>query len=384
LAALEKLEAVGDGAVEKEAENIASVITTTNITLIAVILAGIVLAVVVTLVSVRLIAHPVGNIADSLRDIAEGEGDLTVSLEVKGDDETAELARAFNSFVGKIRNTVKKVAEVSTRLSLQNMELAEVSSSANDMAMRQQSETDQVATAITEFSQTSEVVAGNAAEVAAANNEASKETTQGIRVVQTMLNNITKLSEEVTQAAEVIHHLDSDAESIEKILEVIRGIAEQTNLLALNAAIEAARAGDQGRGFAVVADEVRQLATRSQASTEEINSLIERLRGDSKRAVDVMELSSKQAQETMGQTEQVNHSFTAITMAVTKANDMATQIASAAEEQSAVSEEVTRNIVNITSLANESTNSMNQVTVTGQELTRLSDELQALVGGFKI
>lgn len=381
---LEVLEEQGDGTVENEKVNAHDLMITIDSLIIIGAILGIIIAIIAIFITVRSVVNPIQNIVKSMKDISSGEGDLTVQLPVNGDDETAQLSKAFNNFVSKIRHTMLDVANATEQLGQQSQQLATVSSQNLDAANRQQGETDLVATAITEFSQTSEVVASNASHVADANNEASKQTQQGQQVINDMVGRITQLSDDVGRSADVINHLDQDAESIERILDVIRGIAEQTNLLALNAAIEAARAGDQGRGFAVVADEVRELATRSQASTEEINTLIEQLRADSQNAVETMTHSREQATQTMQQTEQVNQTFSAITNAVGQANDLAAQIASAALQQSSVSEEVTRNIVNIKDLSSDNAKGTAHVANTSHELSDLANKLQNLVGSFKL
>src|SRR5690606_31968978 len=153
----------------------------------------------------------------------------------------------------------------------------------------QQTETDQVATAMNEMTATVQEVARNAQQAPDAAHRATNEASAGKRVVSQTIDAIDTLANEVQKAADVIHTLEIDSGNIGGILDVIRGIAEQTNLLALNAAIEAARAGEQGRGFAVVADEVRTLASRTQSSTQEIQQMIEKLQSGARQAVSVME-----------------------------------------------------------------------------------------------
>jgi methyl-accepting chemotaxis protein len=152
----------------------------------------------------------------------------------------------------------------------------------------------------------------------------------------------------------------------------------------LNAAIEAARAGEQGRGFAVVADEVRTLASRTQASTQEIQTMIERLQAGSRDAVHVMFEGSEQATLSVERAAQAGESLTIITEAIGGIVDMNTQIAAAAEEQSVVSEELNRSITTISQVAEQTTTAANHNANAGKELAALSTQLQNGVKKFKV
>jgi methyl-accepting chemotaxis protein len=197
-------------------------------------------------------------------------------------------------------------------------------------------------------------------------------------VVEDTIAAIGALTQEVKGAAGVIHQLKQESANIGKVLDVIRGIAEQTNLLALNAAIEAARAGEQGRGFAVVADEVRTLASRTQHSTQEIQSLIQRLQNGAGQAVAAMEQGSRAAELGMAQTARTGAALEEIRRAVATINDLHTQIAAAAEGQSAVAAEVNRNIANISTVARDTADSARHTEAVSREMYTLSENLRRL------
>jgi len=235
-----------------------------------------------------------------------------------------------------------------------------------------------------EMSATVQEVSRNISGTAQAADDANKETVTGSNVVSDAVEGVQKLAAQLESATNVIHQLEQDSEDINAVLDVIKGVAEQTNLLALNAAIEAARAGEQGRGFAVVADEVRTLAGRTQASTEEINQVIEKLQSGSCKAVEVMSKSRDDAHAVVDKAIKAGESLAIITTTVAHINDMSAQIASAAEQQSATSEEINRNIVNISGMANETATGAQQTAVASEELAKLGAELQTLVNEFQI
>jgi methyl-accepting chemotaxis protein len=332
----------------------------------------------------RSIVQPISLASAKMRDIAEGEGDLTQRLPVQGDDELAQLSSAFNSFVDTIHAVVRQVAGATTQLTGAAEELSAASEQTTSHILRQQQETDQVAAAMTEMAATAQEVAHSATATAEASHAADSEARHGQSVVDKSIAAIDVLAREVESAAGVIQQLEGDAEGIGRVLDVIRGIADQTNLLALNAAIEAARAGEQGRGFAVVADEVRTLAQRTQQSTSEIQDMIERLQGSAKGAVEVMERGRSQARLSVEQAGAAGVSLKTITQAVATINDMTARIASAAEEQTSVSEEISRNVNNIAAVVVETAHDTQRATGASESLARLAGDLQSRVAQFKI
>ena len=330
------------------------------------------------------ITCPLRQAVHAMHDIAEGEGDLTHRLEQKGSNEIADLAGAFNQFASKVQAMVQQVTRSVEQISTASEEMSLITDQTNKEIQSQQSETDQVATAMNQMTATVQEVASHAARAADSARQADEEAQDGKRIMQQTLNAMDTLANEVENAAGVIHTLEKESEEIGTVLDVIRGIAEQTNLLALNAAIEAARAGEQGRGFAVVADEVRTLASRTQASTQEIQNMIERLQSGANNAVKAMEAGQTQARKGVEQASLAGASLETITKSVTTISDMNMQIASAAEEQSSVADEINRNIATISQSADNTAHGSQQTAIAGDELARLAAELRELVGHFKV
>ncbi|WP_425287514.1 methyl-accepting chemotaxis protein [Pseudomonas panipatensis] len=237
------------------------------------------------------------------------------------------------------------------------------------------SRTDQVATAMHEMSATAQEVARHAADAARAADDADQHAQSGERVMQSTIQTITQVSDEIASTAEVIRRLEADSGRIGKVLEVIRGIAEQTNLLALNAAIEAARAGEQGRGFAVVADEVRTLAQRTAESTAEIHQIIDTVQTGAVNAVRAIESGQSRSEQGLEQVTQAGDMLQSITHAVEAIRDMNRQIATAAEEQTSVAEDISRNLAEITSIASTNDENVQRTHRASQHLHGLSGEL---------
>ncbi|MFQ6347456.1 methyl-accepting chemotaxis protein [Pseudomonas sp. R11F] len=227
-------------------------------------------------------------------------------------------------------------------------------------------------------------VSGYASTASKATSLADAEVDSGHRLVGEVTVAIEELATILDQATSRVNQVSSDSENIETVIEVINAIAAQTNLLALNAAIEAARAGEQGRGFAVVADEVRSLATRTQASTQEIRDMIGKLQSGTQDAAGIMQRSRSLAQVTVAQTRDSQAALGKISQEVGAINAMNAQIASAAVQQSAAAEEVAQNVTRIHSSTVQSAARSEQVENSNHELVELADRLSTQVAFFNV
>lgn len=332
--------------------------------------------------SVTAITVPLAKVNELLR--IASSGDLTHRLDDSSRDEFGLLSKNCNTLIENLKRLIEGIHQRAEQLAAASGETSSVTEQTTRSIQEQKSQISQIAAATTEMHSTSVLVSQSAddtlKEIGNADDEAEK--VKGISLDNK--HTIEVLARDVQEAADVINKLHQDSASIGGILDVIRGVADQTNLLALNAAIEAARAGEQGRGFAVVADEVRTLASRTQKSTQEINSMIEVLQAGAEKAVAVMTQGKQQTDVCVAQTEKATQALDLITEAVHKAHEVSTRIEQAAREQNQVSAEISEKLESIVGIAEETTLGAQQTTASSVEVARLAEELQESIGEFKV
>lgn len=330
-----------------------------------------------------LIVKPIRGVASGLEGIAQGEGDLTARLDVKGRDETAQLAGWFNQFLEAIRTLIQRIGQAAGQIHSSSGSATEVSVEMAEVAERQREAVDMVSTAFHEMVATSNEVARSCSQAADSADNGQRQAHTGQQQIDAAVNSVGRLSEEIGHSAQAMEQLERDSNDIQSILGTIRSIAEQTNLLALNAAIEAARAGEQGRGFAVVADEVRALAKRTADSTGEIDGLLGNLARRTHQMGKQMHASLEVSQETVVSINEARESFGLIRESVDVIRDMNTQIATAAEEQHQVAEDINRHISQIHGDAQLVASLADSTRQDAQQLTALSQTLNQLVSRFR-
>lgn len=322
----------------------------------------------VSVIISRFVSRPLSNTVEMIRDIAEGEGDLTKRLDINSEDEVGKLARWFNSFIVNLQDMIANIAGNADTLNGSSEELTSLSrvmaSSSDEMAERSNT----VASAAGEMR-------SNMDSVAAAMEEASANTGIVATATEEMTNTINEIASNsekarvitdgaVSQAkvaSDRVEELGIAADDIGKVTETITEISEQTNLLALNATIEAARAGEAGKGFAVVANEIKELARQTAEATQDIKTKIEGIQGSTAGTVSDIEQISK---------------------IINDVNEIVSTIATAVEEQSVTTKEIANNVIQVSQGINEINENVAQSSVFSGQIASDIAEVNSSTGGM--
>lgn len=376
-------EAVANHAEQAQAETLAKIAVYEKIQLAVIIIALLIAAIAGYIVPKRL-NERVSHLASRIKEIAEGDGDLTQRINSTAKDELGDLAHEFDGFVERLRGIISSIHQQSQSLGGMTSELGHASERTSGVTMNLVNASNSIVSAAHEMSMSSQQMAGVAHDTAGEANNSNALTEQGIQAVNNSQTAIDSLVGDINDALSRATELEKSSEAIASVLEVIRNIAEQTNLLALNAAIEAARAGEQGRGFAVVADEVRTLATRTQDSTNEIESMIEQLKVNVQGSSRAIQNSRTNADTTVSNFDEVIRIFDALQESFGKVQEMAAQTAQATQEQSTVTDEINVNLASMKHQTDEVQSVSELVQEQSSQISNLFQELDRQVGSFKV
>lgn len=385
---------------------------TFNLSVISAMIAGILFTIFISISLKKIIVIPITKVTAMLKDIAQGEGDLTKTLDSKSKDEIGELSHWFNQFTlsqKQMIGNIKKIADEALKSGeAVSFSFQEVNSTSNEVANTIQ-EIALGSQNLSKFSQETKnnadtliksikEVANNAQTSANNANRANEAAQQGSQTAKEAGEKMKSISQSVNGTAKVIQELGEKSVQINKIIEVINSISGQTNLLALNAAIEAARAGEAGKGFAVVADEVRKLAEDSQKATKQIEQMILEIVANTKLAVDSMgkgtievEEGSKIINESLESLQEIGNSVSVVATNIE-------EISAATQEQMASSENVQKAISEVSLISEKSAASTEKVSASMEETTsamafvansaknmvKTASDLNDIVNKFKI
>jgi methyl-accepting chemotaxis protein len=338
---------------------------------------------VIGLIVRKVVIKPLHGLKQTMEKVGS-ESDLRPRVALGANDEFYEVGQAVNSMLDQFQPTINDLAHTMDGLASSAERLAQVTNKTQGGVAEQEKETEQLTVAIGELSIAAERVAQNASGAEQAAAEAKSNASAGGEVVNQVSHSISRLAKRVDDAADVVKKLAEGTQNIGQVSESITAIAEQTNLLALNAAIEAARAGEQGRGFAVVADEVRSLAQRTQEATQEIQEIIEQLASSSDKAVEVMDGSKEEADQSVADSSRAGEALKQISSAVVSISEMNSQIATAASEQTAVASEINKNIIAINEVSHHTAEGTCQTLKESEGVAQISQRLGKMVNQFKV
>ena len=339
-------------------------------TIFAVVVVGIVLLMVWGVALVRSVSKAMQNMISMVKDLAEGEGDLTKRLEIVTNDELGALAKWFNKFLDEIHHIISQAAGTAEQVARASEALNTTSQQITANSEQTSAQADVVSKAAMAVSQNLQTVATGAKEMEASIKEIASNATEAAKVATSAV----KVAETTTV---IVSKLGESSTEIGQVIKVITSIAQQTNLLALNATIEAARAGEAGKGFAVVANEVKELAKATAKATEDIRRKIEAIQTDTKAAVDAIASIS-------GVINQVNEISGTIATSVEEQNATTNEMSRNVSEAAQGSSEITCNIAGVAEAAQGTTRGATDTQKASQQLVEMSTQLRSLVGQFKI
>lgn len=325
-----------------------------------------------------------GMVSNRIQQISSGDGDLRERISAGAPDELGVLAQRFNLLLDSIAQLVGSIRHSAQSLSGEVASLAGNVDQVREGALGQSTAVSALAASYHETSIATVEVAKIAVRTAELTHTAMEDTHTGATVVRQAADDVTQLAQEFRATLHQADSLKQNSEKIVSMVETIRTVAQQTNLLALNAAIEAARAGEQGRGFAVVADEVRSLASRTQESTDEIESIISRFQAEVLSVFDSIQSGCGRMDDSVQLSRSVSEHFSRVREMVGQINDLALQTATATEEQSNVSEEINRNITLIDDKAQRNSESADDVSRIATAMRQEADALMQQVTRFRI
>ncbi|MFC3022942.1 methyl-accepting chemotaxis protein [Vibrio zhugei] len=349
-----------------------------------VIMIGFIFAFTIGYLIPKKITTNVKNLSQRIKEISQGDGDLTARINSDSADELGDLSKEFDGFLDKLQSTIRIVKQKSAALGESTQQLDKVAHSVSGITKVLAESCDSIVTAANEMSMSTDQMANVASNTSEESNKASDSVEQGRQAITSSHTTIDSLVGNIENTMTKAEELEKNTQSIYSVLEVIRGISEQTNLLALNAAIEAARAGEFGRGFAVVADEVRTLATQTGESTNKIEEMINQFTQSVNDAFDAIKMSKDNASDAANNFDHVIAVFDALNTSLNAVRDLSEQTALSTNEQSEVSNEISKNLVNMKDQTDGVNDAAGNIRSQFTALNQLYHELDDQVSKFKV
>jgi methyl-accepting chemotaxis protein len=341
------------------------------------------LSIILGVFIIRSIVVPLRRMQQTIVEI-DKHHDLTQRVNVKGNDEVGQTARAFNNLMGNLQQSFEQVLAGVSQVSGAAQSLSTSSTQVAQSSNAQSEATSSMAAAVEQMTVSINHVSDSAREAVELSRKSGELSTEGGGVIESASSEMSRIAETVHRTAQAIEHLVEHSDGISSIVQVIREVSDQTNLLALNAAIEAARAGEQGRGFAVVADEVRRLSERTGMATEEITRMIAEMHGSAQAAIVTMGSMVDQVSGGVELASKAGSSIVQIQGGAEQVVGVVNDISSALDEQSRASNEIACQVEKVAQMTEQNSAAAAETASTAARLRQLADAMHGVVRKFKI
>ncbi|TPV57407.1 methyl-accepting chemotaxis protein [Aestuariibacter sp. GS-14] len=332
----------------------------------------------------RPVITPISQMHETVKQLSSGDGDLTIRLPAKGNDELSALAGSFNEFIEHLDTTFSQLLASIVRMKPMSIDVTEVNQELITSSNNLHKQSDIVRDELNNTLNSSQLVADEVGGIQQATRDTESCVTDGRQFVDETIHNMDQLGATLANVSSAVNDLKHDAESISKVIDVINEIAEKTNLLALNAAIEAARAGESGRGFAVVADEVRNLASQTRSSTTSVAELVNNISHSTQHAVSIMNKSLANAQGCVKQVNETKESWALIESAIANINQHVLQIGAVSRQQQTQLHEVSENFKLMDKSFDLNQHAIELSASIGEDITKMGNKLKSLTDNFKV